>query len=94
VISEVDAGRAAILRGSWGEARRHFECALEAAETPEALDGLGVAARSLLDEEAAFDAHERGYRLARRAGNHLLAARLAIELVIDALTFRGPAEAQ
>jgi hypothetical protein len=44
VISEVDAGRAAILRGSWDEARRHFECALEAAETPEALDGLGVAA--------------------------------------------------
>jgi ATP/maltotriose-dependent transcriptional regulator MalT len=94
VISEVDAGRAAILRGSWDEARRHFDRALEAAETPEALDGLGVAARSLLDEEAAFDAHERGYRLARQAGNHLLAARLAIELVFDALTFRGPAEAQ
>jgi hypothetical protein len=51
VISEVDAGRAAILRGSWAEARRHFERALEAGETAEALDGLGVAARSLLEEE-------------------------------------------
>jgi ATP/maltotriose-dependent transcriptional regulator MalT len=94
VESEVEAGRAAILRGSWEEARRHFERALEAAETAEALDGLGVAERSLLDEEAAFDAHERGYRLARQAGDHRLAARLAIDLVFDALTFRGPAEAQ
>jgi hypothetical protein len=67
---------------------------LEAAETAEALDGLGVAERSLLDEEAAFEAPERGYRLARQAGDHRLAARLAIDLVFDALTFRGPAEAQ
>src|SRR5262249_18902812 len=75
---EVEAG-AAILRGSWEAGRRHFERALEAAETAEALDGLGVAERSLLDEEAAFDAHERGYRLARQTGDHRLAARLAID---------------
>jgi hypothetical protein len=58
-VGEVEAGRAAILRGSWEEARLHFQRALEGAETAEALDGLGVAGRSLLDEEAAFEAHER-----------------------------------
>jgi ATP/maltotriose-dependent transcriptional regulator MalT len=94
MASEVEAGRAAILRGSWPEARMQFERALDTEETPEVLDGLGVAARALLDEQAAFDAHERGYRLARQAGDDRLAARLAIELVFDALTFRGPAEAQ
>ena len=52
MISEVDAGRAAILRGSWEEARGPFERALEAGETAEILDGLGAAARLLLEEEA------------------------------------------
>jgi ATP/maltotriose-dependent transcriptional regulator MalT len=90
----VEAGRAALLRASWAEARAHFERALESGETPEALDGLGIAARSQLDDATTFDAHERGYKLAREAGNHLLAARLAIDLVLDAAVFRGPAELQ
>jgi ATP/maltotriose-dependent transcriptional regulator MalT len=94
VAAEVAAGRAALLRAAWAEARAHFERALEGGEMPEALDGLGVAARSQLDEEAAFDAHERGYRLAREAGNNVLAARLAIDLAFDAAVFRGPAELQ
>jgi ATP/maltotriose-dependent transcriptional regulator MalT len=92
--SELEAGRAALLRAAWAEARVHFERALEERETPEALDGLGIAARSLLDELTAFDAHERGYRLARESGDHLLAARLALDLAFDAAAFRGPAELQ
>jgi ATP/maltotriose-dependent transcriptional regulator MalT len=91
---ELEAGRAALRGAAWAEARVHFERALEERETPEALDGLGIAARSLLDEVTAFDAHERGYRLARESGDHLLAARLALDLAFDAGAFRGPAELQ
>jgi ATP/maltotriose-dependent transcriptional regulator MalT len=94
VADPVAAGRAALLRASWAEARAHFERALEDGDTPEALDGLGVAARSQLDDETAFAAHEHGYCLAREAGDHLLAARLAIDLAFDAAVFRGPAELQ
>lgn len=50
----------------------HFE------ETPEAYEGLGIAARSELDADAAFAGHERGYHLARAEDDDATAARLAI----------------
>jgi DNA-binding NarL/FixJ family response regulator len=62
-------------------------------ESPAALDGLGEAARALLDAEGALSAHERGYAVARAAGDDRAAARLAIGLVLDCAVFRGPAEA-
>jgi ATP/maltotriose-dependent transcriptional regulator MalT len=86
------AGEAALLRAAWDEARGHFEAALAGGETAEALCGLGIAARSLADGRAALDAHERGYRLARKLGDTPAAARLALELVFDCYAFRGPAE--
>ena len=70
-----------------------FAGALALQETPEAFEGAGLAARYELDADAAIDAHERGYRLARSSGDAATAARLAIQLCHDAYAFRGPAEA-
>jgi LuxR family maltose regulon positive regulatory protein len=89
----ITQGRRALARGEWAEARAQFAEALEQAETPDAYEGLGIAARYELDAEAAIDAHERGYRLARSHGDPAAAARLAIQLGYDAYAFRGLAEA-
>jgi uncharacterized protein HemY len=52
-------GGGALRRGAWAEARGHFEAALEERETPEALEGLGMAAQWLVDRETVFAARER-----------------------------------
>jgi DNA-binding CsgD family transcriptional regulator len=83
----------ALARGAWAEARVRFADALAREESPEALEGAGLAARYELDAQAAIEAHERGYRLARSRGDAATAARLAIQLCHDAYAFRGPAEA-
>lgn len=88
--SILEAGNAALQRGGWRAARDFFAAA---GETPEALTGLGIAARMLLDNKVALDAHERGYRLAREQGDARTAGRLAVELAADCISFRGPAEA-
>src|ERR687889_1465311 len=88
-----DEANRAIARGAWGEARLRFADALAREETPEAFEGAGLAARYELDADAAIEAHERGYRLARSGGDAATAARLAIQLCHDAYAFRGPAEA-
>jgi len=89
----IEHGQVALARGAWAEARARFAEALAQAETPEAYEGAGLAARYELDAEAAIEAHERGYRLARSLGDDATAARLAIQLGHDAYAFRGPAEA-
>ena len=91
--AEIDAGRAALARGAWALARERFGAALAVRETPEAYEGLGMAARYELDAIAASSAHEHGYRLARSREDAAAAARLAIQLAYDAYAFRGPAEA-
>ena len=78
-------GGEALRRGAWGEAREHFEAALQERETPQALEGLGMAAQWLVDRETVFLARERAYRLYRDA------ARVAIQLAWDYRTFRGEA---
>lgn len=80
----ITAGRAALLRGAWREARARFEEAVAVEESPAAFEGLGIAARYLWESEAAALAHERGYRLARARDDAGAAARLAAQLAIDA----------
>jgi hypothetical protein len=82
-------GRSALARGEWAEARALFAESFGGGETPDAYEGLGIAARYELDAEAATEAHERGYRLARGRGDAAAAARLAIQLGYDAYAFRG-----
>ena len=90
----IEQGRAALARGAWSLARKRFAEVLVDEEMPEAYEGLGIAARYELDGDAAFGAHERGYRVARSQGDVATAARLAVQLGYDAYAFRGPAEAQ
>jgi ATP/maltotriose-dependent transcriptional regulator MalT len=93
VVSSLEAGQAALRQGAWQKAREQFEAALAEEETPDALLGLGMAAAAQLDVATALEAHESGYRLARELGDDRRAARLALELAVDCLYFRGPAEA-
>ena len=83
------AGGEALRRGDWGEARERFEGALQECETPEALEGLGMAAQWLVDRETQFAALERAYRLYRERPSPRDAARVAIQIARDYRTFRG-----
>lgn len=93
VTDSLEAGQAALRRGAWREARAQFEAALAEEQTPAAFLGLGIAAAAQLDAATTLEAHERGYRLARSLGDDRRSARLALELAVDCMYFRGPAEA-
>src|SRR2546429_8356748 len=82
-------GGEALRGGAWVEAREHFEAALRGRETPEALEGLGMAAQWLVDRQTVFRARERAYRLYRERQSPRDAARVAIQLAWDYRTFRG-----
>jgi DNA-binding CsgD family transcriptional regulator len=91
--TRIQAGRDALARGAWNEARALFRTVLDEQETPEAYAGLGTAARYALDGHSAIEAHERGFRLARELGDDDAAALLAVQLSLDAYAFTGIAEA-
>ncbi|MEX0864074.1 MAG: LuxR C-terminal-related transcriptional regulator [Acidimicrobiia bacterium] len=79
----------ALERGSWQEARELFETALSQGETPEALEGLGLAAAWLADIEASDDARERAYRAYRKRGGRLDAGRVALSIALTHIGFMG-----
>ena len=83
------SGHERLARGDWQNARVAFESARGLVETPEALEGLGMAAWWLDDAEAVFDARERAYQLHRQHGDRLGAARVAIMIAGDSFYFRG-----
>ena len=83
------AGWDAVARAAWVEAREHFVGALDEVETPEALEGLGVAAWFLDDAPVVFDAREGAYRLYRERGDRQAAARIAAFLAMDYGLLRG-----
>ena len=83
------AGHEALARGDWPAARLAFDTALQAEESPEALEGLGLAAWWLDQADVMFDVRERAYRLYRERGDHVSAARLAVWLAWDTAAFRG-----
>src|SRR6187399_118099 len=77
LLRHVDAGRAALARGEWEEAKRAFDAALATEETGEALEGLGLAAWWLDLADIVFDSRERAYRAYRTRGESTAAARVA-----------------
>jgi DNA-binding NarL/FixJ family response regulator len=83
------AGDDALARGAWQEARQSYEAALAAGESPEALEGLGVAAWWLDLADIVFDVRERAYRLYVDRGANVDAARVAVWLAWDCWAFRG-----
>src|SRR5262249_22475554 len=76
-------------RGAWEEARLAFEAAITQQETPQALEGLGMAAWWREDATVTFAARERAYHLYRHYGDCQGAARLATYLAYDYYSFRG-----
>jgi DNA-binding CsgD family transcriptional regulator len=88
-VNPLVAGRAALGRGDWQEARGAFETSLTTEEHPEALEGLGLAAWWLDLADVVFDARERAYRLYRERDDTLGAARMAVWLAWDTAAFRG-----
>lgn len=79
----------ALTRGAWEDARRGFVEALAERESPEALEGLGLAAWWLDDTAAVFEAREQAYRLYLARGDRRGAGRVAMSLAEDAIYFRG-----
>lgn len=79
----------ALMRRSWQEARALFETSLSEQETPEALEGLGVAASWLDDAETSENARERAYRAYRERGDRLEAARVAMSIAMTHIGFMG-----
>ena len=82
-------GDEALARGAWSDARGAFEAALADRETPEALEGLGVAAWWLDIADIVFDSRERAYRLFLERDDRPGAARVAVWLAWDCWAFRG-----
>jgi LuxR family transcriptional regulator, maltose regulon positive regulatory protein len=89
VDDDVAAGRAALSRGSWSEARARFLGALGVRESPAALEGLSWTAWWLDDVEGCLDARVRAYHRYREEGEARSAARMALWLGDDHLEFRG-----
>src|SRR2546426_8875604 len=83
------AGDDALSRGAWDEARQAFDTALAARVSPEALEGLALAAWWLDLADVVFDSRERAYTLYRERDDWASAARLAIWLGWDCWAFRG-----
>lgn len=86
---DLAAGRAALDAGAWQEALDAFNRALTAEETPDALEGRGLAAWWLDQAEVVFDARERAYRGYRQRGDVTAAAGLAVWIAWDSAAFRG-----
>jgi ATP/maltotriose-dependent transcriptional regulator MalT len=73
-------GYEALATGDWPGAREAFAGALTAAESPEALDGLGRALWWLREERGSVVLRERAYAGFRRDGELARAARIALWL--------------
>src|SRR5215216_108584 len=78
-------GHKALAEGAWADAKAAFERALTGGESPEALEGLGMASWWLDDVPTTFDARRRAFRGYRTQGNRQGACRLAIALAWDHL---------
>jgi tetratricopeptide (TPR) repeat protein len=88
-VDDLAAGRRALDAGAWQDARSAFERLLKAEETPEALEGLGLAAWWLDLADVVFDSRERAFRAYRSRGDQRSAARIAVWIAWDSAAFRG-----
>jgi len=88
-VDDLTAGREALEAGAWQDAQQAFERLLASEETPEALEGLGLAAWWLNLAEVVFDSRERAFLAYRPRGDQRSAARIAVWLAWDSDAFRG-----
>jgi DNA-binding NarL/FixJ family response regulator len=75
-------GAAALEAGRWEEARADFAAALADEETPQALDGMGVALWWLGETRASVEHTERAYAEFRRTGDLVAAGVAAMSLCV------------
>jgi LuxR family transcriptional regulator, maltose regulon positive regulatory protein len=87
--TECFAGDDALARGAWAGARAAYEAVLRDRETPEALEGLGIAAWWLDMADLVFECREGAYRLYLAREDRAAAARVAVWLAWDSWAFRG-----
>ena len=87
--SDCPGGDEALARGAWADARSAFESVLRERESPQALEGLGLAAWWLDLADMVFDTRERAYRLYIAGDDSRGAARVAVWLAWDYWAFRG-----
>jgi ATP/maltotriose-dependent transcriptional regulator MalT len=85
LAAEIASCYEALARGAWDEARAGFERALADARTPEAYEGLGMAAWWQDDVATTFEARRRAFHGYRTAGDRRGAARVATALAWDHL---------
>jgi hypothetical protein len=83
------AGSDALSRGQWEEVRARFEAALGEGESAEAVEALAMATWWLDDADVTVASRERACCLYREQGDVAAAARMAIWLAWDTLSFRG-----
>ncbi|HEX4964591.1 MAG TPA: LuxR C-terminal-related transcriptional regulator [Thermoanaerobaculia bacterium] len=88
-LNALEAGRAALARGAWQDAKRAFDSVLLREESPEALEGLALAAWWLDLADVVFSSREQAYRLYRERGDVTAAARVAVWIGWDYSAFRG-----
>jgi len=87
--ADLTAGRAALDQGAWLDAEHAFRRALAVEESPEALEGLGLAGWWLDQGDVVFDSRERAYRGYLGRGDVVSAARVATWIAWDSSAFRG-----
>ncbi len=90
----LQAGRQALAAGDWESARARLRAFIddgggEPLDEAAAWDGIALASYWLDDGDASVDAHERAFAAYRDAGEPRAAARMAVWLVDDYMTFRG-----
>ena len=86
----LDIGRRALAEARWEDARRAFE---GAGDSPEALEGLGIALFWLEQAERSFELRGNAYRTYVERGERRDAARVATALALDVADFHGMAVA-
>ncbi|HXH22659.1 MAG TPA: LuxR C-terminal-related transcriptional regulator [Dehalococcoidia bacterium] len=83
------AGRDALARGAWTEAKDRFRRVLEVEESPEALEGYALACYWLDHVTELFDTRERAFHAYRARGDRRSAARVATAIAVDFGDIRG-----
>jgi ATP/maltotriose-dependent transcriptional regulator MalT len=91
VEDPVVLGKAALQRGDWAGARRHFETAIGDKETGPALDGLSDALFYLEELEPSLHHRSRAFAKYREEGDLCRAARAALWLAIGYISAYGNA---
>ena len=83
VTRVLDKARAAFAGSDWEAAREHFQRALDAETSAEALDGLGQTLWWLGEEEAAIELRTKAFAEYQRRGDAAAAANIAIYLAAE-----------